>query len=184
MLLQRVGLPCAPASLTRVIDVRMPPCSVSSFLSSAWLWRPTALLCARLDCSSGLHGGRLLHRCPSPVTGTLIAQIPVSKHRSWWILSHVPPERELWVTGYLDIHHSDVPQTALWTTTCIVLSHFSGVRLYNPMDCSPPGSSVHEILQARVLEWVAMPSSRGYSWPRDRSWVSYVSCIGRQVPYH
>ena len=35
------------------------------------------------------------------------------------------------------------------------------------MDCSPPGSSVHGILQARILEWVAMPSSRGSSWPRD-----------------
>ena len=32
--------------------------------------------------------------------------------------------------------------------------------LYDPMDCSPPGSSVHGILQARILEWVAMPSSR------------------------
>ena len=79
----------------------------------------------------------------------------------------MPPERELWVTGYLDIHHSDVPQTALWTTTCIVLSHFSGVRLYNPMDCSPPGSSVHEILQARIMESVPIPSSRGYFQPRD-----------------
>ena len=38
---------------------------------------------------------------------------------------------------------------------------FSHVRLCNHMDCSPPGSSVHGILQARVLEWVAMPSSRG-----------------------
>ena len=32
-----------------------------------------------------------------------------------------------------------------------------------PMDCSPPGSSVHKILQARIVEWVAMPSSRGSS---------------------
>ena len=37
----------------------------------------------------------------------------------------------------------------------------------DPMDCSPPGSSVHGILQARILEWVAMPSSRRSSWPRD-----------------
>ena len=39
--------------------------------------------------------------------------------------------------------------------------------LYNPMDGSPPGSSVHGILQARILEWVAIPSSRGSSPPRD-----------------
>ena len=44
----------------------------------------------------------------------------------------------------------------------------------------PPGSSVHGILQARILEWVAMPSSRGSSWPRDRT---CVSCIGRQILY-
>ena len=45
------------------------------------------------------------------------------------------------------------------------------------MDCSPPGSSVHGILQARMLEWVAMPSSRGSSRPRDRTRVSCSSWI-------
>ena len=45
------------------------------------------------------------------------------------------------------------------------------------MHCSPPGSSVHGILQARVLEWVARPSSRGPSQPRDGTQVSYI--IGR-----
>ena len=40
---------------------------------------------------------------------------------------------------------------------------------------SPPGSSVHEIVQARILEWVAMPSSRGSSWPRDRTPVSCIA---------
>ena len=43
----------------------------------------------------------------------------------------------------------------------------SCLTLYDPMDCSLPGSSVHGILQARILEWVAMPSSRGSSQPRD-----------------
>ena len=51
--------------------------------------------------------------------------------------------------------------------------------LCNTMDCSPPGSSVHGTLQARILEWVAMPSSRGSSWPRDRTHMPYVPCIGR-----
>ena len=40
------------------------------------------------------------------------------------------------------------------------------------------------ILQARILEWIAIPSSRGSSQPRDWTCVSYVSCIGRQVLYH
>ena len=44
-----------------------------------------------------------------------------------------------------------------------------------PHDCSPPGSSVHGILQARILEWVAMPSSRGSSQPRDRTQVSCIA---------
>ena len=44
--------------------------------------------------------------------------------------------------------------------------------LCNPMDCSPPGSSVHGILQASILEGIAMPSSRGSSESRDRTWVS------------
>ena len=39
----------------------------------------------------------------------------------------------------------------------------SCLTLWDPMDCSPPGSSVHGILQARILEWVAMPPSRGSS---------------------
>ena len=52
------------------------------------------------------------------------------------------------------------------------------------MDCSPPGSSVHGTLQTRVLEWVAMPSSREASWTRDQTFISNVSYIGRQVLYH
>ena len=47
--------------------------------------------------------------------------------------------------------------------------------LCDPMDCSPPGSSVHGILQARVLEWVAMPFSRGSSQLRDRTQVSCIA---------
>ena len=56
--------------------------------------------------------------------------------------------------------------------------------LCDPMDCSPPGSSVREILQARILEWAATPSFRGSSWTRDQTHVSYISCIDRQVLYH
>ena len=58
-----------------------------------------------------------------------------------------------------------------------VPSHFSRVRLLATLDGSPPGSSVHGILQARILEWVAVHSSRGSSRPRDRIRASCVSCI-------
>ena len=57
----------------------------------------------------------------------------------------------------------------------------SWLTLWDPMGCSLSGSSFHGILQARILEWVAMPCSRGSSWPRDQTHVSYVSCIGRQI---
>ena len=53
----------------------------------------------------------------------------------------------------------------------------SYLTLYVPTDCSPPGSSVHEIIPAKILEWVAMPSSRGSSRPRDWTRVSCISCI-------
>ena len=56
--------------------------------------------------------------------------------------------------------------------------------LCNPMDCSPPGSSVRGILQARILEWVAIFSCRGSSQPGDGTHVSCISCIGRWVLYH
>ena len=51
----------------------------------------------------------------------------------------------------------------------------------NPIDCKPPGSSVHGISQLRILEWVAISFSRGSSWPRD--WT-HVYCISRQILYH
>ena len=51
------------------------------------------------------------------------------------------------------------------------------LTLCNPMDCSPSGSSVRGILQARILEWVAIPFSRVSSWPRDWTWVFCI--VGR-----
>ena len=49
------------------------------------------------------------------------------------------------------------------------------LTLCNPIDCSPPGSSSHGFLQARILEWVAIPFSRGSSQPRDRASVSCIA---------
>ena len=48
----------------------------------------------------------------------------------------------------------------------------SCLTLCDPTDCSPPGSSVHGILQARILQWVAVPFSRASSQPRDQTQVS------------
>ena len=49
------------------------------------------------------------------------------------------------------------------------------LTLCDPMDCNPPSSSVHGILQARLLKWVAIPFSRGSSQPRDRTQVSCIA---------
>ena len=60
---------------------------------------------------------------------------------------------------------------------CVLL--LSYIRLF-----ATPGSSVHGVFQARILEWVAISPSRGSSWPRDRTCVSICFCIGRWILYH
>ena len=60
--------------------------------------------------------------------------------------------------------------------------------LCNPMDCSWPGSSVHRILWARIMEWVGILFSRGFSLPSDRTLVSHTAgrffsvCVTREAP--
>ena len=66
-----------------------------------------------------------------------------------------------------------IPAPGQWLSGSAACAQ-SRLTLCDPTDCSPPGSSVHGILQARILEWVAMPFSRGSSHPRD--WTQ-VSCI-------
>ena len=66
-----------------------------------------------------------------------------------------------------------------------VLNCFSHVQLFRSWwTVSPPGSSVHGILQARILECMATPSSTVSSQSKDRTCISYVSYIGRKVLYH
>ena len=63
----------------------------------------------------------------------------------------------------------------------VQFSHSVVSNSYNPMNCGPPGSSVHGISQAKILEWVAIFFSRGSSRPRDQT---HISCIGKWVPFH
>ena len=53
-----------------------------------------------------------------------------------------------------------------------------------PLHCSLPGSSVHGIFQARILQWVAISFSRGSSQLRDWAHISCISCTGKQFLYH
>ena len=73
-------------------------------------------------------------------------------------------------TLHMDITRWSIPGATSLTRSCPTLC--------NPMDCSPPGFFVHGILQARILEWVAISFSRGSSWPRDQTQVSHI--VGRR----
>ena len=64
----------------------------------------------------------------------------------------------------------EAPEDLFWSVKVLVAQLC--LTLCDPIDCSLSGSSVHQILQARILELVAIPFSRGSSWPRDRTWVS------------
>ena len=80
-----------------------------------------------------------------------------------------------WTSGCWPLSIEGMP----WGMLCLVAQ--SCLTLCNPMDCSLPGSSVHGILQARILEWVAIPSSRGSSQLRDWTQVSCV--LGRYFTF-
>ena len=73
--------------------------------------------------------------------------------------------------------------SAYWECVCMDSVTQLCPTLCYSMDGSLRGFSIHRILQARILEWVAMPSSRGSSQPRDRTLVSCVFCTGRQILY-
>ena len=104
------------------------------------------------------------HCCKDSVCGLLVDPglcLPV--HRPW--------------RGHkLDHTATRTPRPALpglRIVLCLVVQ--SCLTLCDPLDCSPPGSSVHGILQARILEWVAISFSRESSWPRDRTQVSWTA---------
>ena len=108
-----------------------------------------------------------------------------------WGLWGTELQVQLWNT-YLMMAYLLGGRKKKWTWAAVLLDYLrvhakllqSYLAFGDPMDYSRPGSSVCGILQARILEWVAMPFSRGSSWPRDRTCVSYISCIGRHILYH
>ena len=92
-----------------------------------------------------------------------------------------PMDRRAWWATVCRVAKS---QTQLNQHACILVYWYqfgsvtqSCLTLCDPMHCSLPGNSVHWILQARILEWVAMPFSRGSSQPRDRTHVSSSPCM-------
>ena len=103
-------------------------------------------------------------------------------HRAWYIGS-TQERYEEWMNDgwmYTHKHISKKRESSFYGPTLqfqrrLFLVTQSYPTLCNPLGCNLPGSSVMEILQARILEWVAVPSSRGSSWPRDRTQVSRIT---------
>ena len=92
---------------------------------------------------------------------------------SWWWAGR-PGMRYIYVCMYIWWSY-----TLICMHNCSILSNSC-----NPKDCSPPGSFVHGLSQARIPEWVVISSSRGSSWPSNQTCMSYIFCIGKQILYH
>ena len=91
-----------------------------------------------------------------------------------------PTKRELANLESLKISRGEVIST--WKNVKLkVLVTQPRPTLCDPMDCGPPGSSVHGILQTRVLEWLAIPSSRESSWPRDQTLLGVSVGVANQM---
>ena len=107
------------------------------------------------------------------------------QHREIYAISYngKEPEKSIRIYSSIWLNHfaESLKVTCCKLTVCACSVTQSCLTLCNPMDCSPPGSPVHGILQARILEWVAISFSRGFFQPRDPAWVSCVSCIGRLI---
>ena len=103
---------------------------------------------------------------------------------TWWSMIRSP--KNLFTQSF---HTKEITASTLSISSnlgalsvCVrMLSHT--LLSVTPWTVRPPGSSVHGIFQARTLEWVAISNSKGYSWRRDGTGVSCISCISRQILY-
>ena len=93
------------------------------------------------------------------------------------ILSTLHFSISLYYSG--SITPDEIMQWLFGFTLCVLAAQLCPT-FCNPMDYSLPGSSVHGILQVRILEWIAISFSRGSSWPRDQTLVSCIA--GRFFP--
>ena len=148
---------------------------------------------ASIDCGPGGGNGSVL-AWRTPWTEEPGALQPVGLQRlgrnwlststvDWMRTAHLTPWRgpvpaavQLLFLFSLRSIHTFFSAFSLWfPSLCLCLVTQSCPTLCNPMDSSPPGSSVHGILQAKILEWVAFLFSRGSSQPRDRTQVSRIA---------
>ena len=132
------------------------PLLLSSCEATRRHWGPNHVLCA--------------HNTPPPPSFLLLSS-PTVTLVPWGATSCQFKTRRLTCAAQSKNHHT-LGATHL---KCESLNHSVISNSCDLMDCSPPGSSVHRILEARILEWVAISFSRGSSWPRDHTWVSCIA---------
>ena len=115
---------------------------------------------------------REIHKRVAHLKGCLVtSQICLAEHLSCDFAFRGP----IWNQCFIIFH----------LCVCVCVQSFSYVWLFRDLsDCSPSGSSVHGILQARILGWVTISYFRASSQPRDGILVSFFSCIDRQILYH
>ena len=129
---------------------------------------------------------------------------PLKKKRSRFMLYFYPEKstkewptwkavwsqvKSAWQNTYpVTLHLEDLFENSasvVFIYVCVCAQSFSCIRLFCDLrDCSPSSSSVHGILQARILQWVTISYFRGSSQPRDGTLLSFFSCIDRQILYH
>ena len=123
---------------------------------------------------------------------TVAHQAPLSVgvyRQEYWSVLPCPPPGDLPDPGIKSTSLMYLASAGRFFTTSITKEAVCAKLLScgqpcDPMDCRLPGSSVHGIFQARILECVAISFSRGSSRPRDWTHVPYISCIGRRLLYH
>ena len=115
---------------------------------------------------------------------TTDAHLNNTSYESWnthlkqtiYAFNYLPTQTRSYHLFFLSLH---------FVCVCVhMLSHSVGLTLGDPTYCSPPGSSVHGIFQTRILEWIAISSSRGSSQPKDQTCIYWVSCTGKRILYH
>ena len=142
-----------------------------------YYWR----CCPQVHCRSSTRPRMLPQSPASPHKGPIdCSLLPSPAHLAWHSEAVDVSEWGNWFCALVSIQIFSKRFKAFPMCYMCVQS-LSCVWLFDPTNCSQPGSSVQGIFWARILEWVAISYSRGPSWPRDRTWVSCVSRIGRQI---
>ena len=157
----------------------MPACSVASAAAAAKSLQSCPTLCDPID---GSPAGSLV---PGILQARTLEWVAISFSNAWkWkvkvkSLSHVRLLATPWTAAYQAPLSMGFSRQEYWSGVHCLLPQLlqSCPILCSPVDCSPPSSSVHGILLARILEWIVMPSSWGFSQPREWTHVSCISCI-------